>query len=212
MGRRARSLALAAGLVAALAAVAGAEPSLTATYVEPAAPAGGRIALRAGVAGSALALLDQPSFGVTVGVVHSRALDVALATDYEPIGFNMVPALVPRLIVGTRVAAMHVQAQLAYGQGLADGERYGDAQLTALHPLGGGLAAGAGSRLRLDLQHDAVEPVGERAWDVDAGPMASLAVGRVTVAAMGGVTAWQEHTAPSERVGAIAELGLASSF
>jgi len=155
---------------------------------------------------------SHPTFGYAIDVARLHGVTIALGSDYEATGFNTVPAVAPRILAGTAIAGMNVSAQLAYGVGLADDERYGDAQLAAFRPFAHGIAAGASSRLRLDLQHQDAEPVGERAWQLDAGPAASAAWGPVTVGALVGVSAWRWHQVPGDRVGALAEVGIVSTF
>ncbi len=169
-----------------------------------------RVALRAGLTSDALVSHLHPDLGITVDVLRGR-LDLAVGADYQSTGFNMVPAIVPRVTAATTLGATRLAAQLAYGAGLQQGERYGDAQLTILRPVARRIAAGLGTRLRLDLQSDPVEPVGERVWDVEAGPTATVALGRVALGAMTGLSAWQEHVG-APRTGVIAELGVASTF
>jgi hypothetical protein len=154
----------------------------------------------------------QDTFGYAIDIARIRGVSVAIGTGYEAAGFNTVPAVVPRMIAGANLGGTRVTAQLAYGAGLVDDERYGDAQLVALRPVSGPLAVGAGSRVRVDLQHEDIEPVGERAWQLDAGPTATVALGQVTITALAGMSAWRWHQLPGDRVGAIAQIGIVSTF
>lgn len=155
-----------------------------------------------------------PTVGVLVDILRESngAFDLALGGDYEVEGWSRVPALVTRAAAGTTLGLTRVQANAAFGLGLEEGERYGDLRLSGLHPVAEALYAGVDTRARIDLERDMDEPSGELEWDVQAGPVVTLAVGRFAVSATGGVSAWKARTGEQAKVGAIGSLGVGAAF
>lgn len=181
--------------------------SLEATLVD-------RVTLRASASNTGMAETLSPSFGVLVDMLHEEdaGLDVAFGGDYELEGWNHNQALVTRVAAGRTAGLTRLQANAAFGIATDGVERYGDLRLSGLRPIAQGLYAGVDSRARLDLERDAEEPSGEVDWDVQAGPVATLAVGRWSVSATGGVSAWKPRSGRDAKVGAIGALGLGAAF
>lgn len=155
-----------------------------------------------------------PTVGVLVDILRGSdgGLDLALGGDYELEGWSRVPALVTRAAAGATLGLTRVQANAAFGLGLEQGERYGDLRLSGLHPVAEALYAGVDTRARIDLERDMDEPSGELEWDVQAGPVVTLAVGRFAVSATGGVSAWKARSGDQAKVGAIGSLGVGAAF
>ena len=74
------------------------------------------------------------------------------------------------------------------------------------------LYAGLDSRARVDLERDSDEPLGELDWDMQAGPVATIALGRFAVSATGGVSAWKLRSRDNARVGAVGAVGVGAVF
>jgi len=181
--------------------------TLDATFIE-------NITLRAAAANMGMTDQLMPSFGVLVDITRESdsGIDFALGGDYDTYGWSRVPAVVTRAAIGSTIGLTRLQANAAFGLGVERGERYGDLRLSGLHPVAKALYAGIDSRARIDLERDDDEPAGELEWDVQAGPVASLAVGRFAVSATGGVSAWKANQRDSARVGAQASLGVGAAF
>jgi hypothetical protein len=181
--------------------------TLDATLIE-------RITLRA--VGTNHGKSDQlrPSVGLLVDVLYQEhaGLDLALGADYELEGWNRQEWLVTRVAAARTAGVTRVQANAAFGLATNGVERYGDLRLSGLHPVAEGLYAGLDSRARLDLERDGDEPSGEMDWDVQAGPVATLALGRWAVSATGGVSAWKLRSGETTKLGAIGALGLGAVF
>lgn len=160
----------------------------------------------------------KPTFGLLVDILRedNSGIDFALGGDYDTLGWSRVPALVTRAALGSTVGLTRIQANAAFGIGTERGERYGDLRLSGFHPVAKALYAGIDTRARVDLERGSTaagdEPAGELDWDVQAGPIASLAVGRFAVSAQGGVSAWKARTGEQAKVGAIASLGVGAAF
>jgi hypothetical protein len=155
-----------------------------------------------------------PAAGILVDIAREaqQGIDFAVGGDYELEGWSRVPALVSRVAVGSTIGLTRVQANAAFGLGIDQGERYGDLRLSGLHPVAQAVYAGVDSRARIDLERDMEEPSGELEWDVQAGPLVTVAVGRFAVSAQGGVSAWKARTGEQAKVGAVGSLGVGAAF
>ena len=173
-----------------------------------------RITLRATATNPGMNALLEPGFGLLYDVVREAdsGLDVALGGDYELMGWNRNPVLVTRVAAGRTAGLTRLQANAAFGLATTGGDRYGDLRLSGLRPVAQGLYAGIDSRARIDLQDAAQPPEGELDWDMQAGPVATIAVGRFAVSATGGVSAWKLHSRDEARVGAIGAVGVGAVF
>ena len=105
-----------------------------------------------------------------------------------PKGFNLKPALEALAAVGRQVGRTTLVANVAFGQGLEEGERYGDVRLAALHRIGRVVHAGLDARARFDLELEFPEPAGEPELELQAGPVLTVPIGRVAVTAYGGLS------------------------
>jgi hypothetical protein len=182
--------------------------SLEATLID-------RLTLRATASTAGMSDRLTPSFGLLYDVLHQEdaGLDLAVGGDYELTGWNNNPALVSRVAAGSTLGLTRVQANAAFGFATNGSmERFGDLRLSGLHPIAQNLYAGLDSRVRLDLERGGEEPAGELDWDMQAGPVATLALGRWAVSATGGVSAWQLRSRDDAHVGAVGALGVGAAF
>lgn len=181
--------------------------TLDATFIE-------NVTLRAIATNAGMSDRLTPSVGVLFDLLResSSGIDVAVGGDYEHESWSAVPAVVTRAALGTTVGLTRVQANAGVGLGIERGERYGDLRLSGLHPVAQQLYAGVDSRARIDLERDMDEPSGELDWDVQAGPVVTLALGRFALSATGGVSAWKQRTQETAKVGAVGSLGVGAAF
>lgn len=159
----------------------------------------------------------KPNVGMMFDVARNAeygGLDLAVGGDYEFVGFNGVSALLTRAAVGADIGELRLQGNAGFGLGLEQGERYGDIRLSGLHPVAQSLYVGLDSRARMDLERGDVmmEPSGELDWDVQAGPVATMALGRFAVMANGGMSAWKQRTHETAQVGITGSVGLGAVF
>lgn len=157
----------------------------------------------------------RPSVGMLFDVARASdysGVDLAVGADYEMYGYNSVPSVATRAVLGGNIGELRLQANAAFGLGLEKGERYGDLRLSGLHPVAQALYAGLDSRARIDLERDSMEPSSELDWDTQAGPIVQLALGRFAVSATGGVSAWKLRSTETAKVGAVGSLGLGAVF
>lgn len=137
--------------------------------------------------------------------------DLALGLGYEDEGFNLRPAVVPSLAMSTHLGSVLLLANLVYGHGLADEERFGAVRLAALQPLSHAVRVGLDSALELDLELDEDEPEGEPQIVLQGGPIATLALGYVALSAQAGLTLVQLRF-ESARLGGLALVGAGGAF
>jgi len=173
-----------------------------------------RLTLRATATNTGMSDELKPGFGVLFDIARREdaGVDVALGGDYELMGWNRNPALVTRVAAGANAGEMRMQANAAFGLATSGGERFGDLRLSGLHPVADGVYAGVDSRARVDLERAGEEPSGELDWDMQAGPVATVAVGRWAVSATGGVSAWKLRSRDTTHIGAVGALGVGAAF
>jgi hypothetical protein len=181
--------------------------TLDATFIE-------NITLRAIATNAGMSDRLVPSAGILFDLLResTSGVDLAIGGDYEHESWSIVPAIVTRAALGTTVGLTRLQANAGVGLGIERGERYGDLRLSGLHPVAQQLYAGLDSRARVDLERDMDEPSGELDWDVQAGPVVTLALGRFAISATGGVSAWKQRSMDNAKVGAVGSLGLGAAF
>jgi hypothetical protein len=143
---------------------------------------------------------------------EGQGVDVAIAGGYEPHGFNTVRAVAATVAVGRSFDALRVQANVGAGIGLEEGERYGDTRLAALYRIGNQFRAGVDSRFRIDLERDTDEPEGEPDWELVAGPLATMTLGRFAFTGGVGVSAIRLRLETNTEVGPITYAGLGAVF
>jgi hypothetical protein len=181
--------------------------ALEATLIE-------RLTLRATVTNPGMSEQLKPGVGLLFDIAREEdsGLDVALGGEYELQGWQHESALVTRVAAGSTAGAMRLQANAGFGLATSGGEPYGDLRLSGLHPVAEGLYAGVDTHARVDLARDGEEPNGSLDWDMQAGPVAQLAVGRWSVSATGGVSAWKLRSRDEAKLGAIGAVGLGAVF
>jgi hypothetical protein len=181
--------------------------TLDATFIE-------NVTFRAVATNAGMSDRLTPTVGVLFDLMRESqyGLDLAIGGDYEHESWSTTPGVVTRAAIGKTVGLTRLQANAGFGLGIERGERYGDLRLSGLHPVAQALYAGIDSRARIDLERDMEEPSGELDWDVQAGPVVTLALGRFALSATGGVSAWKQRTADSAKVGAVGSLGVGAAF
>jgi hypothetical protein len=176
----------------------------------------GRVSLRGGSTYLGPTGILRPDAALRVDILRQRAdgsgLDLAAAVGYEALGFNTTPAITARLAVSRLLGSTRLLANVAYGVGTAEGERFGDLRLAGLRRVTRDLHVGLDSRFRVDLERDNDEPAGEPDWEVDAGPVATYALGRFVVSASAGATALKYRLVPGQHLGLISLLGAGTVF
>jgi hypothetical protein len=174
----------------------------------------GRVALRGGSTYLGPSGTMRPDFAVRVDALRQErhGVDLAASVGYEAQGFNLTPAITARLAASRLLGSTRLLANAAYGVGTAQSERFGDLRLAALQRVSRDLHLGLDSRMRIDLERDQHEPAGEAEWEVDAGPVASYALGRFLVSASAGATALKYRLVPGQHLGMISLLGAGTVF
>lgn len=174
-----------------------------------------RVTIHATMTNVGMSNVLKPNVGMMFDVARNAeygGIDLALGGDYEFVGFNGVPTLLTRAAIGGDIGELRLQGNAGFGLGIEEGERYGDLRLSGLHPVAQSLYVGLDSRARIDLERDAMEPSGEMDWDLTAGPVATLALGRFAVMANGGVSAWKLRSQETSKVGVTGSVGLGAVF
>jgi hypothetical protein len=173
-----------------------------------------RVTLRATASNPGMSEQLAPGVGLMLDVTREEhtGLDLAVGGDYEHLGWQHSPALITRVAAGSTAGALRLQGNAGFGLATSGGERYGDLRLSGLHPVAEGVYAGIDTRARVDLERDSEVSTGELDWDMQAGPVAQLAVGRWSVSATGGVSAWKLRSREEARVGAIGAVGVGAVF
>jgi len=173
-----------------------------------------RVALRGGSTYLGPSGTLRPDFAVRVDALRQErhGLDLSASVGYEAQGFNLTPAVTARLAASRLLGATRLLASAAYGTGTTQGERFGDLRLAGLRRVTRDLHLGLDSRMRIDLERDQHEPPGEAEWEVDAGPVASYALGRFVVSASAGATALKYRLVPGQHLGLISMMGAGAVF
>jgi len=174
-----------------------------------------RVTIHATMTNVGMSNVLKPNVGMMFDVARGAeygGVDLALGGDYEFVGFNGVPTLLSRAAIGGDIGELRLQGNAGFGLGIEEGERYGTVALSGLHPVAQSLYVGLDSRARIDLERDAMEPTGEMDWDMQAGPVATLALGRFAVMANGGMSAWKLRSQSTAKVGVTGSVGLGAVF
>ncbi|HUS27201.1 MAG TPA: hypothetical protein VMZ53_01795 [Kofleriaceae bacterium] len=173
-----------------------------------------RVTLHATMTNVGMSNMLRPNVGLLVDVMRTEdtGVDLAVGGDYDIVGFNGVPAVVARTAIGANAGSLRLQGNAGFGLGLEQNERFGQVGISGLTPVAKALYVGIDSRARMDLERDDMEPSGELDWDMQAGPVATLALGRFAVSATGGVSAWKQRTHDTAKVGAVGAIGVGAAF
>jgi hypothetical protein len=174
----------------------------------------GRLSVRGG--GSYLGPSGQlqPDVSLKVDALRqeSHGVDVAAAVGYEAQGFNLTPAVVARAAVGRTLDHTRLTANIGYGAGTRDGERYGDLRFAAMQRIARDVHLGLDSRFRIDLDRDSDEPAGEPDWEANAGPVAAVSLGRFVLTGGAGASAVKYRLVSTRGVGLYGLMGLGAVF
>jgi hypothetical protein len=143
---------------------------------------------------------------------ESQGVDLAVAGGYESRGFNEVPSLAATVALGRSVGKLQLLANVGYARGLQDAEQYGSAGVAGIYQVASQVQLGLDSRFRIDLERDDDEPLGEREWELLAGPTLSVSAGSFAVIAGGGMAANRLRLEPGMNLGVLGYLGLGAAF
>jgi len=173
-----------------------------------------RLTLRGTAANTGMSETIKPGFGLLYDVIleEDAGLDLAVGGDYELEGWNNNSALISRVAAATTAGQLRLMANAGFGLATNRAERYGDLRLSGLHPVARNVWAGIDSRARVDLERSGEEPLGELDWDMQAGPVATVALGRFALSATGGMSAWKLRSREDARVGAMGAVGVGAAF
>jgi hypothetical protein len=152
----------------------------------------GPIALRVGVLHTGEPEQLRPTVGARVQALSQRdqGIDMAIGLFYKPEGFTEGEGEIEAVLaLGRRFGRLGVIGDLAYGQDPEARERDGEARLAGLYTVASYVELGVDSRLRFDLgtDEDKLEEEGGAEYDLQAGPLVSVALGTVAVGAQAGV-------------------------
>jgi hypothetical protein len=171
-----------------------------------------------GVALRGAALAPQPDelrgeLGIKAQLLYENdaGADLTLAVSYQDHGFNLRPEIVSMVLAGTRLGPVSLLANVAYGNGLSDDERYGMVRVAALAPLTERIQIGVDSTASFDLELDADEPLGEPERDIQVAPTATLCLDAAVLSAQAGVSVL-ELRFEEPRVGSVVLLGAGGAF
>jgi hypothetical protein len=174
----------------------------------------GPVSLLAGAVYDGPGTIASPHFELRLDAANqaTHGLDLALAGGYTDAGFNTVPAAVLKVAIGRNVGASYLLANVAYEQGLQQGERSGELRLAALYPVSRAAHVGIDSRFQIDLERDNIEPTGETDWEWRSGPVASYTWNRFVLMGGGGVSALRLRGSASTAVGPVLTAGFGTLF
>jgi len=173
-----------------------------------------RLSLRAGGSYAAGDTSFRPVAGLRVDALRQErhGVDLAVLGAYEAKGFNMVGAVTAHVAVARAFGDTRLMGNAGYGFGLDGTERYGDFRVAGLHRLTSNLHVGLDSRLRVDLERDNNEPVGEPERDLVVGPVGTYSFGRYVVSTSVGVSSLKLRLVEGTRTGAVGALGFGAVF
>jgi len=155
--------------------------------------------------------------GVRVGILRQErhGIDLGVVALYKQQGFTETTGELEFMVaVARRWSRFALFGNAVYGQGFLSTERDAELRIAALYSFGDRWNLGADARARIDLGDP---PAGSRpaaaeaAFDLVAGPTASVALGPVALLAQAGVHALT-FDAGGTSVGAIALGGVGASF
>ncbi len=148
-----------------------------------------------------LSLLDE----------DKHSLDLQLAAGWDRSGVNNVRTAFAALSAGRTLAGTYVLAGARFDLGLEQDERGGGIELAAVRPIGSSLYAGVDSRLGLDFERDAEEPMNEATWSLRAAPALMYSVENVTFTGSFGLAAERPRDGERE-LGVFAAVGMGASL
>jgi hypothetical protein len=155
-----------------------------------------------GHAGLKLQFLEQSQYGV----------DLSLAESYVSRAFNLQPAIVSELLVARRLRALAVLLNLAYGQGLAEQERFARCNAALLAELAPALLLGLDTQISTDLERDGDEPVGEPQRELLATPVVTYSWKQLAFKAYAGASWLRYRFADRDVRGALVGIGVGTAI
>ncbi len=175
-----------------------------------------QLALRGGSEFSDTSHRLRPTIGARLQVLsqHSQGVDGAVSVFYRAEGFDEPEGEIETVMAfGRRFGNTAVTANLAYGQDFDGNERDGELRLAALGRLANRLQLGLDGRWRFDLgsQTAKLQASNEATYDIDAGPVAALALGPIALVAHAGASVVR-RVGRDAAFGLITMAGLGTSF
>jgi hypothetical protein len=172
-----------------------------------------RVAIRAGI--EYVPSLEQvsPSAGLRVGILRQerQGVDLAVAAQYKNLGFSEASGEFEFLVmVARRWNRLALFANLAYGQGLDEGERDAEARVAFLYAVHPRVNVGLDARARLDLgEEDAAreEKQLNSQFDFLGGPLVTVAVSHVMFMLQTGAHALVQNETAHAGFAALAGVG-----
>jgi hypothetical protein len=158
----------------------------------------------------------RPSIGARVQLLSQARHGVAgaVTVTYRAEGFSEAEGEIETLIaLGRRVGTTTLIANLAYGQDPEGNERDGEVRAAAFRRLSRRLHLGVDGRWRFDLgsNADKLRASHEPTTDLDAGPVAMLALGPVALTAETGASLVR-RIGGDTKLGVVALGGVGTSF
>ena len=156
----------------------------------------------------------QPSVEVQYGLLDRKndGFDLQVSGGVAGNGFNQVPALFTRGAVGGFYRETYLVGMVGFELGTERGEAASTFGLAGVRDLGGDLYMGFDSRMSFDLERDDMEPEGEASWEIQAGPLVSVPLGRFALTAAFGMSAREVRNAMTSDLGAFGSIGAGAVF
>jgi hypothetical protein len=156
----------------------------------------------------------QPSIGAQYGLLDRKTdgFDLQVAGGLEANGFNQVPAVFALGGIGGFYRETYLVGNVGFELGTERGEAASTFGLAGLRDLGGDLYMGFDSHMSFDLERDDMEPEGEASWEIQAGPLVSVPLGRFALTAGFGMSAREERNAMTSNLGAYGSVGAGAVF
>jgi hypothetical protein len=175
-----------------------------------------RAALRAGVELGDTTNRLRPTVGLRIGLLSQerQGVDGSLSVFYRGEGLTEPEGEIETVIsVGRRIGRATLIGNVAYGQDPEGSERDGELRGALLARVSPRVFVGVDGRWRFDLGSETrkLEASNEATSDLDAGPVAALTLGPLTVMGHAGVSVVR-RVGREAMTGAVALGGLGTSF
>ena len=175
----------------------------------------GKVAFRFGASSRSADQTIAPSVTGRVQLLSqaNHGLDGALSLSYKAEGFSEPEGELEIVAAAARsFGAFRLVGNVAYGQDPEGNERDAEARAAVLYQLGTSYVVGMDARGRVDLGSDTAKLRAhhESTYDVDVGPVLTLALGPIAIGAHGGLSIVRRiDTSPEFGVIALGGLGTA---
>jgi hypothetical protein len=158
----------------------------------------------------------RPTIGGRFQFLHQdrHAVDGSVSVFYRAEGFTEPEGEIETVVaLGRRVGRGIVIGNLTYGQDPEGNERDGEVRASFVLPVSSTFFAGVDGRARFDLGSQKAKLMAshEPTFDLDAGPVAALAVGPIAITAHAGVSLVR-RVGESMTAGVVALGGIGTSF